>query len=545
LPGIDGLSATQVIKQDPVLKEIPVIAVTAHAMQGDNHKAIEAGCHGYISKPIDTRSFSEKIGQFLQEKSTNQKVIEGKETNHKSKILIVDDKPLNVKLLAAIIPVEEYQIIKAYDGMEALEKSLSESPDLILLDILMPGMDGYEVTKKLKEDSHTRYIPIVLITSLDEEEDKVKGLEAGADEFLNKPVNPHELLARVRSLILLKQYREELSKRVQTQQTFALSTNHHETTQADKDLPVILVVEDNKSDAMLIKHSLHGQPYRIKLVRDGDEAISYIRKERVDLLLLDILLPHTDGFEVCRCVKDGENTKTIQIVLITCLSDLEIKIKGINLGADDFLVKPINQEEIKARVKALLKKKAYLDQLNTNYEIALNSAMIDKLTNVYNQSYFKHFLEFEMKRSQRDMRPIALALIDIDDFKQYNDILGHLAGDQILKMFTRLLIKNVREVDLLARYGGDEFAVIMSSADEEKARNIAERIRSEVWKHDFPPCMSLPDKKLSTSMGIAFCPKDAKTVNELIEKSDKALYKAKKEGKNRVCIYSEHLRGTS
>ncbi len=455
---------------------------------------------------------------------------------HKPKILIVDDDPLNVKLTAAKLPKDSYETLRAYNGQEALEKTDKYSPDIILLDIMMPGMDGYAVTRKLKNNPDTRDIPIILITALDGTDDKVKGLEAGADEFLNKPVNTAELTARVRSFLRLKQYQDQLKVRSQSKQLFSTPEKEKNYIQSTFEPQSILLVEDNDKDVRLIQGYLNGQEYRLSLARDGEETLSRILGENIDLLLLDILLPGIDGFEVCRRLKEMEQTRDIQIVVITCLQDLESKIRGLELGVDDFLVKPINKFELQTRLKALLKKKKYLDKLHVNYDTALHYAITDRRTGLYNHGYFEHMLEVEVKRSNRHKHPLALIMIDIDDFKQYNDTLGHLAGDEILGVLGQLIKNNIREVDLGARYGGEEFAIILPYTDLEGARKSAARIKKIITSHPFDPHISIPSKPLTISMGIAAYPSDSISVHELVQRADKALYSAKKKGKNRICV---------
>ena len=455
---------------------------------------------------------------------------------HKPKILIVDDDPLNVKLTAAKLPGDSYETLRAYNGQEALEKTDKYSPDIILLDIMMPGLDGYAVTRKLKNNPDTRDIPVILITALDGTDDKVKGLEAGADEFLNKPVNTAELTARVRSFLRLKQYQDQLKVRTPSKQLFSSPEEEKKYIQSTFDSQSILLVEDNDKDVRLIQGYLNGEGYKLSLARDGEETLSRILGEKVDLLLLDILLPGIDGFEVCRRLKEMEQTRDIQIVVITCLQDLESKIKGLELGVDDFLVKPINKFELQTRLKALLKKKKYLDRLHVNYDTALHYAITDRRTGLYNHGYFVHMLEVEVKRSNRHKHPLALIMIDIDDFKQYNDTLGHLAGDEILGVLGQLIKNNIREVDLGARYGGEEFAIILPYTDLEGARKSAERIKKIITNHPFDPQISIPSNPLTISMGIAAYPSDAISAHELVQRADKALYTAKEKGKNRICL---------
>ena len=460
-------------------------------------------------------------------------------TSSKSKILVVDDEPLNVKLLTAMIPSDQYDTASAFSGNEALRLVRDFQPDLILLDIMMPGLNGYDLTRILKSNTESRDIPVVLITAFRGSEYEIKGLEAGADEFLNKPVNKTELLTRAKSLIRLRQYKEQLKSR-----TCSIKSVTHKKKakncldNEELDLPTILIVEDNKVDARLIQRYLHGEPYQIKLAGNGEEAISRSQQERIDVLLLDLLLPGKNGFEVCRTLKEGEKTQNIQIVAITGLSDLESKLKGIELGVDDYLVKPVNMHVLRTRVKSLVKKKALLDRLCDRYEMAVHSAITDKLTGLYNRRYFDHFLDFEVKRSCRQNAPLALLMMDIDNFKKINDTLGHLFGDKILNRLGDIIKATIRETDLAARYGGEEFAIVMSNTDLKQAVEIGERIRESIEACEF----DIKNFFTTVSVGIALHPADCNSLKELLNNADKALYKAKHDGKNRICAYSNSLK---
>ena len=455
--------------------------------------------------------------------------------NSKSKILVVDDEPLNVKLLTAMIPSEQYEIASAFNGDEALKIVRDFRPDLILLDIMMPGLNGYDLTRILKSNTESRDIPIVLITAFSGSEYEIKGLEAGADEFLNKPVNKTELLTRAKSLIRLRQYKEQIKSRTCSINSV---TSHKDENNcldnAELNLPTILIVEDNKIDAKLLQRYLHGEPYQIKFASDGEKAISRSQQERIDVILLDLLLPCKSGFEVCSTLKEMENTQNIQIVAITGLSDLESKLKGIELGVDDYLIKPVNMHILRTRVKSLVKKKALLDRLCDKYEMAVHSAITDKLTGLYNRRYFDHFLDFELKRSSRQKASLALLMMDIDNFKQINDTLGHLFGDKILNKLGDIIKSIIRETDLAARYGGEEFSIVMSNTGMEEATDIAERMRKAISAYNF----DITNLPTTVSIGIALYPSDSTSLQDLLSNADRALYKAKHEGKNRVCIYS-------
>jgi two-component system cell cycle response regulator len=541
LPDMDGLEATRIIKSRKESEHIPVVALTSYAMPGDERKASEARCSGYITKPIDTRQFIQTIENYLEPGTTiNPKPLTDPapfpvSVAAKHRILIVDDDPLNIKLLKAKLPARKYDTLSALNGEQALLTAMNELPDLILLDIMMPGLDGFEVSRRLKANPYTKDIPIIVITALEGLDEKIRGLEAGADEFLNKPVNTIELLARIRSLLRLKQYRERLVLRTQTEKTISGFRSPDDSALPGK----ILVVEDNDKDRQMLLHYFKGQLYDLSWAQSGEEALDRLEKESYDLLLLDVLLPGLDGFEVCRRLKHLSRTRDLQIILITCLSHLENKIKGIELGADDYLIKPINSRELLARTKVLLQKKRCMDILQHNYETALNLSINDGLTGLYNRAYFNKYMEQEIKRATRQHYPLTLILLDIDDFKCFNDSLGHPEGDRILKDLGAVIKTSIREIDFSARYGGDEFVLVLPYVDPEESLQIAERLRSALSGLDASRGEEKTSKKITISMGMAFFPDQADSAKELIRKADLALYRAKGEGKNRIQIFQE------
>lgn len=219
---------------------------------------------------------------------------------------------------------------------------------------------------------------------------------------------------------------------------------------------------------------------------------------------------------------------------MTCLSDLKSKIRGVELGADDYVIKPCDPREIAVRIKALLKKKAYIDGLHALNEKVQNSALRDGLTGLYNHLYFKKFLELEIKRSARQDHTTALLMMDLDDFKKINDLLGHTVGDKILQQFSSLLQEIVREIDVAARYGGEEFAVVMPYGDYQSINKIGSRINKAALALDLPDEWKKSIEKVSVSIGGAIYPNDADSAEELIEKADYMLYKAKRAGKNQL-----------
>lgn len=549
LPGMDGLTATRTLKSDPELCAIPIVALTSYAMEGDKQKALEAGCAGYITKPISPKVFISQLEEILSggrkrkpepievNSPTIQNIArEAPRLSNRPRILIVDDDLTNVKVLKAKLSSEKYELFSAYNGEECLRMVDEIVPDLILLDIMMPEINGYEVTARLKTNPSTRHIPIILVTALDSPEDRKRGFTTGADEFLTKPINTSELIKRVHSMIQLKKYQEQLALRTQAEEKFLHAKRKSmDILAVGKSRPRVLVVEDNFLDSKVIRDYLDGQPYDLLSADSGEHAIEMASREKIDVMLLDVLLPGMDGFEVCRRIKEEEQTRNIQIVLITGLTDLESKILGVENGADDFLVKPIHHREIQARVLALLRKKSYLDQICAHYEIALSSAITDDLTGLYNRAYFINSLDLELKRAKRQKYSIALIMMDIDDFKLYNDQLGHFEGDMLLRELAQVLRLSVREVDMAVRYGGEEFAIIMPYTDRCEAVTVAERVLDAIRNHPYSNSLIHQVKPVSMSAGISVFPNDAESVNDLICRADEMLYRAKRSGKNQVC----------
>jgi two-component system cell cycle response regulator len=538
LPGMDGYKATRLIKKKAKLQDVPVVALTTEASQGDYDKAIEEGCSGYISKHTETRSFLHKINYFLELKSRDSKVPLKRVASQKKKILIVDDDLTNQKLLEKMLPTNQFDVLFASDGQKGLDMARKELPDVILLDVMMPRKDGFTVAKELKEDPSVRSIPIILVTALDGSENRISGLEAGAEEFLTKPVKKVELIARIRSMLQLKEYREQLDIRKQTEALFAQAAHEELSNKPDlQKTPHVLLVEDNKIDRNIILKALENESLCVETVKNGQDALSRIQSGDLDLVLLDILLPDINGFEICKSFKSMDAAKDIPVIVITCLDDIDSKITGIKLGADDFLIKPIDTRELKARINVLLEKKDQMDKLKSHYENALNSASIDSLTGLYNHGYFKKFLSLEVKRAIRQKYPVSLLMIDIDKFKLFNDTLGHVRGDDILNNFAKLIRGVIREVDLTARYGGDEFAVILPYSDKNGGVKVSHRIQNALSNNAAFTEFSKEIGAFTVSIGVAEFPADCDDDEDMIRKADHMLYLAKQKGKDQICFF--------
>jgi len=554
LPGMDGLSATRLIQTDQKIKGIPIIALTAYAMKGDEQKVLDAGCVGYLTKPIDTRGFLSTLQTYLptvpdkREQNVPKQMTDPvmpdipEDIFFTNKILIVDDDPLNVKLLKAKLSRNNYMTIEAFNGQECLDKVKTEYPDLILLDLMMPDIDGFEVTRRLKEDPDTKNIPIIHITALNSSADKAMALEAGADEFLNKPINTEELLTRIRSLLRLRRYQEQLVTRSISESHFlsAEMAANPDLEKTDRKV-TILIADTNKEHVDFLKKHLDPYCSKFFVTKSGKEAALIAESEQIDIVLMDIILLEMNGHEVCRRLKKMDRSRNLQVIIITSLADLDSKLKSIELGTDDYLVKPVNELELKARIRSFIKRKVYLDILVSKYESAVKSSITDQLTKLYNHAFFKHYLKLEIDRSLLHKHYLTLVMIDIDNFKGINDSFGHQEGDRIILEVATAIRSSVRAIDVCARYGGDEFSVVLPYADAQIGNMIAERICNSICRIQQPSDGTTGTGRISVSIGIAVCPKDAQDILGLIHKADMAMYQAKKNGKNQISYCSDYL----
>jgi two-component system cell cycle response regulator len=301
----------------------------------------------------------------------------------------------------------------------------------------------------------------------------------------------------------------------------------------------VLLVEDNKLQASVIKEFLEKHGYQVILVEDGMSAIKAAKTERLDIILLDRILPDIDGSEVCRWLKLDPGTRGIPIIMLTEKSSAMDKVVGLEAGADDYLPKPFDEKELNARIYVRLRSKSQQDELkqkNQQLEDMLTRvetlAISDSLTGIFNRRRFLFILTNEFKRASRYTINLSCLLIDIDHFKKVNDAYGHQAGDEVLREISQIIQSCIRDVDTVARWGGEEFVVLSPSTTPENAKLAAARILNAVSQHVFSAFGKL---KVTVSIGIAGIPDPAiDTQEKLIHAADLAMYEAKRNGRNRV-----------
>ena len=451
-----------------------------------------------------------------------------------ARILVIDDIDANVRLLEAKLTADYYEVLTATDGVTGLAIAAAEQPDIILLDVMMPGMDGFQVCRRLKEDPETRHIPVVLVTALDGRADRIAGLDAGADEFLTKPIEDIMLFARVRSLTRLKVVLDELREREQSGRRVGVigGVAHRMAGVGGR----VLIVDDNERQAQRLASELAVE-HRPVIESDLDKAHLTARGP-VDLVILNTTSRSFDGLRFAAQVRSHEGTRNLPILALIDPDDKSRAIKALDIGVNDVLARPIDPEELAARVRTQIKRKRYTDLLRSNLDQSLEAAVTDPLTGLHNRRYMTSQLDALVARAVRDGRPVSALLLDIDHFKKINDSFGHDAGDEVLREFAVRLASNVRAVDLPCRHGGEEFVVVMPETSLEDAERIAERIRMHVSGAPFRVSGGKEVLSVTISIGVAATHGESDTPEHLLKRADEALYEAKASGRNRVIAHA-------
>jgi len=451
-----------------------------------------------------------------------------------ARVLVVDDVMPNVKLLAAKLTREYFDVLTAYNGQQALELVQREAPDIVLLDVMMPGMDGFEVCHRIRGNPETMHIPVVMVTALSDVSDRVRGLEAGADDFLTKPVNDIALFARVRSLVRLKMMIDEWRLRENTSGQFGMLSKAISIQTETVEHARVLVLEDSPLDIEKIIDTLKRDNSTVAAAETCAEALEMALTEEFELVLISLTMMTEDGLRLLSQLRSHERTRQVPVLLIIDEGDLARVAKGLELGANDYIIKPMDRNELQARIRTQIRRKRYHDRLRANFEQSLSLALTDALTGLFNRRYVSAHLPRLLERAAADNKPVSVLMIDIDHFKAVNDTYGHHVGDEILREVADRTNRHVRNFDLVARLGGEEFLVIMPDTDRSGAMAVAERVRERISDQPFTTDDNNQTITVTVSIGAAVSRSVGDTAEQVIRRSDAALYEAKRGGRNRV-----------
>lgn len=449
-----------------------------------------------------------------------------------ARVLVVDDQEANVRLLEAKLRAEYFDVVTAFSGQSAIECAIAEQPDVILLDVMMPGMDGFETCRRLKSDRRTRHIPVVMVTALDQPADRVRGLESGADDFLTKPVDNLPLFARIRSLLRLKVLLDELRLREEKAEERGLAPVD-DTSNSLKDVRILLIAGEER----IASHLGSKLPPNVSIDSEIDPASAISRSvDGYDLTLIDLTTKSFDALRVCARIRANSETRQMPILAIVDPDEVSRSVRALDLGVNDIVHRPVDRGELNARIWTQLRRKRYADTLRERLEDSLEMAVTDPLTGLHNRRYISSRLQqvAEIVASGNTVASVMIA--DLDHFKRVNDTFGHEAGDFILREFSERLKSHLRAVDLAARYGGEEFVILMPDAPLIEAQAGAERLRAEIADVPF----RLPGEggvlEVTVSIGVAEI-RTGDDVDTVLRRADEALYRAKAEGRN--CVMSD------
>ncbi|WP_457106436.1 PleD family two-component system response regulator [Methylobacterium sp. P5_C11] len=450
-----------------------------------------------------------------------------------ARVLIVDDLFPNVRLLETKLGLEYFDTLAAMNGRDAIaicEKGLC---DLVLLDVMMPGMDGFEVCRHLKNNPLTAHIPVVMVTALDQPADRLRGLDAGADDFLTKPVDDTALFTRVRSLVRLKAVTDELRQRALASREFGIGDPLALAT-AETGLDArILLIEDRPGSAERLAGALR-QHHTVTVETDPHEALRRAAEEAFDLALVSLDLAEFDGLRLCSQLRSLDRTRAMPLIMIAEEHDRARVVRGLDFGVHDFLMRPVDRNELMARVRTQVKRKRFTDALRGAMQASLQMAVTDALTGLHNRRYLDNHLGALFSDEATRRAHLAVLILDIDHFKGINDSFGHEAGDEVLRGFAERVRQHTRPIDIVARYGGEEVVVILPEAGLVEAQSIAERIRERVEAVPFSVQAATRTVPVTVSIGVAVRHGEDLGPGDMLRRADLALYRAKAAGRNRV-----------
>jgi two-component system, cell cycle response regulator len=449
-----------------------------------------------------------------------------------ARVLVVDDILANVRLLEAKLSAEYFEVVTAMNGVDALECMQRVRPDIVLLDVMMPGMDGIEVCRRIKSNPKSHHVPVIIITALDHADDRIRGLEAGADDFLSKPVNDLALFCRVRSLVRLKMLTDELRSRTAGGEHLGLVTDCEHLLDLDRPGKILLI--DNRGQLYDRICVALDERHDVSLGDDPHAAILEATEGGYELVIVNLDLEGYDGLRLCSQLRSLESTRQIPILIIFDPGDQQRVIRAMEFGVNDYLVRPIDKQELLARVNTQVKRWRYAAKLRSTMQQSWELAATDPLTGLFNRRYMETHVDALVEDSASRDQPFSILLVDVDLFKSVNDTHGHDVGDRVLAELGERIRNNVRAIDLACRIGGEEFMIALPDSDVAAACRVAERLRRAVHAKPFNAGATPGPLALTISIGVAGLESGSNTLEHMLKRADEALYQAKREGRNRV-----------
>ena len=452
------------------------------------------------------------------------------------KILVVDDHATNRLILSAALKKDFYQVFEAIDGCDCIEKANAILPDLILLDIDMPKIDGIEACRRLKSNPKTRNIPVVMVTTSNNQTERNLGLEVGADDFLTKPFDQRVLFARVKNLLRVKILLDELEMRNSTADKLQIDGGNAGAHLASSRSHLLIISDDDAHASQSKAQLIQTGKYNVNIENTEAHAMEVLLEQDYDAFIIsEHLADNGVGLRLVAHIRAHWAKRNTAVIFIS-KSGLEAGLRSLDLGANDYLIEPFDGQELLMRLKTQLNRKHYADRLRATVEEQLRLSIIDPLTDLHNRRYFDLYLPRIIARAAEVGSSFAIMMLDLDKFKFLNDSFGHDFGDQVLISVAAQLRDNLRAIDLICRFGGEEFVIITPNVDLKLAQEISERLRSSIEDIVFTSAKG-ETINVTTSIGVSLVKPSESNIPHILKQSDQALYKAKSSGRNQVSFF--------
>ncbi len=395
----------------------------------------------------------------------------------------------------------------------------------------MPGMDGYQVCTALKADARTQHIPVVMVTALTDSAERVRGLEVGADDFLSKPVDDATLFARLRALLRVKQVQDAWRLRAETARDLGLESA------AEPMVSVAgaraLIMAEIPEEMAVVRQALEADAIKVTCVTSIEEAQKQLGKGEFDLALLALPPDAAEVLRLASRMRAQNNTRDLPLLLLADTAQKTQVLRGFDLGANDHAFRPLDPNELRARARNQIRRKRYQERLRAELDRSLEMAVTDQLTGLRNRRYVRRHLDGLLRTEEA-----AVLLVDIDKFKSINDTHGHNIGDAALRDVAERLRVQLRAADVVARYGGEEFLAVLTGAPSAYALIVADRLREAVAAE--PVRVGELVVPITISIGVAVGGPGV-PADQLIGSADEALYRAKRDGRNRAYLADPEL----
>ena len=452
------------------------------------------------------------------------------------RILLVDDIAANRVMIRARLASAYYEVLVADTGEEAMDLALAEQPSIVMINVTMPTLDAFALCHRLKTCERTALTPVIMITSVEDTQDRIRALEVGADDFLVKPFDELALFARVRNLMRMKGITDELQLRAETTRALGLDARPGgiEDIALTPAHSVLIAAGDPRAGAAWAAAVRDRLGVQAEYATTDSDVAARVSADVPDAFIVhQTLACGGDGLRLLSGIARRQPTQHSALLFLVDDDRIHTAAKALDLGAWDYSMAPHEPTELAVRLRSQLRRKLYSDRLRSSLQDGLRMAAIDPLTGLYNRRYADHHMASMLDQARAEGGDLAILMLDLDRFKSLNDTYGHDAGDQVLRQVARRMQENVRGVDVVVRLGGEEFCIVLPGTGCVGARHVAERIRTAIATQPF----DLGGGRTATvtgSFGIALARGGQGTVEEMLKAADRALYRSKGEGRDRV-----------